>query len=82
MILDSSLEEGKYKIYEDLGNGWAEEIKPIEIIKELQQRIDKSVEYIINNDLYTEKVENGFVVINDNKQKNHLLRILRGECNE
>lgn len=28
MILDGNLKDGEYKFYEDLGNGWVEEIKP------------------------------------------------------
>ena len=54
IILDGTLKDGELKAYEDLGNGWAEEIDTNKVIKDqlreeneqLKQNWNKLKEYI------------------------------------
>lgn len=59
-----------------------------EIIKRLQQRINKAIEYIENHSLYEEEYdydyeENSYLSgIDDEQAKRDLLEILKGDSNE
>ena len=52
--------------------------------KELQERIDKVIKYLLKNKLYKFKYdeEELFEIITDKKAKDDLLNILQGENNE
>ena len=56
--------------------------------KDLQQRIDKAIEYIENNDLYTQDIDYDYddnMVLSpptDELESKKLLNILRGKDNE
>ena len=56
--------------------------------KELQDRIDKTIEYIENNDLYTQDIDYDYddnMVLSpptDELERKELLDILKGEDNE
>lgn len=76
MILDGTLKDGEYKFYEDLGNGWAEEIPPISAygsinVDELNQVIER-----------LGKCPNFDELIKDNNKKDKEIERLNNIINE
>ena len=74
MILDGTLKDGEYKFYEDLGNGWAEEIKtPISAYGSIDvDELNKTIERL-------NKIPDYNTLMKENNRLNNIINELEYE---